>query len=209
MTRIFVVCEGLTEELFVRHVLGQHLGQRGIDIRATSIGGIKSWDAVRRRLTKHANSDSGAWITTMFDFYALKPSFPEQHNHQGDPLARVERIEGAMLRACQDERHQRRIRPFICLHEFEALLMADPSAFGVLPDSEHVVRTLERLVATIEPEAINDGPTTAPSKRIEAIMPRYNKPNDGLQVAQHIGLDTMRQRCPHFANWLTWLESPT
>jgi len=208
MTRIIVVCEGPTEELFVRHVLGAHLGQQGTDISAMSISGIKHWDFVRKMLINHARKDNEVWVTTMLDFYGLKPSFPEQGNRIGDAAARVQRIESAMQLAFQDDQRLRRIRPHLCLHEFEALLLAEPTAFGVLPASDQAVRTLEQLVASQAPETINDGPTTAPSKRILAVLPRYTKTTDGLKVAQRIGLDTMRHRCPHFASWLSWLESP-
>ena len=209
MTRIIVWCEGPTEELFVSRILAPHLGQRGTWITAKSMGGIKAWEAVQRQLIHLADGDCTAWITTMLDLYGLKKSFPEFGNRAGDAVARVERIEDGMRRTCQGERHPRRIRPFICLHEFESLLFSEPAAFGILPDSDQAVADFGRLVATQAPETINDGPTTAPSRRIKDLISRYSKPTDGLQVAQRIGLDTMRQRCPHFATWLSWLESPT
>ncbi|MEW6284306.1 MAG: DUF4276 family protein, partial [Candidatus Eremiobacterota bacterium] len=38
--------------------------------------------------------------------------------------------------------------------------------------------------------------------------PRYanDKRTAGPQVAQAIGLDVLRARCPHFGSWLTSLE---
>lgn len=58
------------------------------------------------------------------------------------------------------------------------------------------------------PEAIDDSPQLAPSKRIEALMcrPRYQKRLMGPQAAQRIGLAAIRDECPHFGDWLGRLE---
>jgi hypothetical protein len=53
---------------------------------------------------------------------------------------------------------------------------------------------------------IDDSATTAPSKRILALAPTYRKPIDGTLGAQAVGIDRMRAECPHFAQWLAWLE---
>ncbi|MDB9308677.1 DUF4276 family protein [Aphanizomenon sp. CS-733/32] len=56
------------------------------------------------------------------------------------------------------------------------------------------------------PEHINDGPITAPSKRIKKCCPFYDKPLHGSLIAMDIGLDVIRQHCQHFDKWLTRLE---
>jgi len=55
------------------------------------------------------------------------------------------------------------------------------------------------------PEAIDDSPQLAPSKRIEALMPLYRKPLMG-PAAQRIRLATIRKECLHFGDWLERLE---
>ena len=59
------------------------------------------------------------------------------------------------------------------------------------------------------PELIDDGQSTAPSKRIIAEFPDYEgaKSAVGPQVAELIGLETIRAACPHFSKWLTVLEN--
>ena len=57
------------------------------------------------------------------------------------------------------------------------------------------------------PEDINDSPHTAPSKRLLAAMPGYQKPFHGPLIACEIGLDAMRRACPHFHAWLQKLEA--
>ena len=57
------------------------------------------------------------------------------------------------------------------------------------------------------PEEINDSPETAPSKRVEALIPGYQKPLMGTLAALEIGLEKIRDACPHFNNWLSQIEA--
>ena len=57
------------------------------------------------------------------------------------------------------------------------------------------------------PEEIDDDPNSAPSKRILQLSQRYQKVLHGNIAAQRIGLTLMRQKCPHFDEWLERLES--
>ena len=63
-------------------------------------------------------------------------------------------------------------------------------------------------VAEIDPELINDGPTTVPSKRIIARIPEYEKRKSSAaaNVLKLIGIDALRRKCAHFAEWLLRLE---
>ena len=58
------------------------------------------------------------------------------------------------------------------------------------------------------PELINQGPETAPSKRIIKVFADYenNKPAIGSMVAHEVGVDVLRGACRHFNEWLTKLE---
>jgi hypothetical protein len=50
-------------------------------------------------------------------------------------------------------------------------------------------------------------PETAPSKRIANLFTGYEKPLFGALAAMEIGLETIRQECPHFNDWLNRLET--
>jgi hypothetical protein len=96
------------------------------------------------------------------------------------------------------------------VHEFEALLFVKPEAFGDWTDSQGLVDSLVAIArAHTTPEHINDSPETAPSKRITRLMPGYEKPFHGPLIAAEIGLDLLRQACPHFNSWLQSLEELT
>jgi len=96
------------------------------------------------------------------------------------------------------------------LHEFEALLLSEPDRFNhYYPESQREVESLRQLVQGFgNPELIDDGEQTAPSKRIGDLLPQYPgvKRTAGPIIAARIGLQTMRVRCPHFNEWLTKLE---
>ena len=59
------------------------------------------------------------------------------------------------------------------------------------------------------PEQINDGDDTAPSKRIIRVIPQYKneKATAGPYVANKIGLPRLRRECPHFNQWMCRLET--
>jgi hypothetical protein len=102
----------------------------------------------------------------------------------------------------------RRFVPFVVMHEFEGLLFSDCAAFsrGISrPELEPKLRAVRNQFQT--PEEINDSPVTAPSKRVEAIVSGYEKPLFGALAALEIGLTSIRDECPHFADWLRRLES--
>ncbi|MFP6562361.1 DUF4276 family protein [Paraburkholderia sp. B3] len=64
------------------------------------------------------------------------------------------------------------------------------------------------LAAVANPELLNNSPLTAPSKRLIARWPTYerSKPLYGTLVALQIGLPRMRAKCPRFNDWITKLE---
>jgi hypothetical protein len=56
------------------------------------------------------------------------------------------------------------------------------------------------------PGHINDGETTAPSKRLVSLYPGYDKLAFGPGMAARIGLDVIRSKCRHFDEWPAKLE---
>lgn len=55
-------------------------------------------------------------------------------------------------------------------------------------------------------EGVNDNPNTAPSKRLLRLWPTYVKTSDGPAILRRIGLQSIRNECPHLHRWLTTLE---
>jgi hypothetical protein len=104
---------------------------------------------------------------------------------------------------------QSRFIPYVQMHELEALIFADPVKLcEEFPDRAGEVRELIASVSGLEPEEINDRPTKAPSKRIIAYIPEYKsrKGSSAANVLTLIGIDKLRTKCAHFAEWLGRLE---
>jgi hypothetical protein len=145
----------------------------------------------------------------MIDLYAIHSDFPgldqaEKVRHL--PYERVKALEQSFSQDIQDQRFM----PYIQLHEYEAYLFSDPTQFGFFYSQHEKELLALKAIADgcASPELINDGPHSAPSKRIIARFPDYEgaKPVIGSQVAELIGLEVIRNKCPHFAEWLSRLE---
>jgi hypothetical protein len=97
--------------------------------------------------------------------------------------------------------------PNLMVHEFETLLFVNLVAFTPWTDSDHCLTELHKVRRTTVPDDINAGLSSAPSKRIKAVMPRYQKTFHGPLITIDIGLDAMRRECPHFNAWLAKIEA--
>jgi Domain of unknown function (DUF4276) len=176
MSRCHVLVEGQTEEIFVNLLLGPHLVLMGYDeVRAIVVttkrlpsgakvrGGLSTWEKVDidvRALLR----DSSAITTTMLDFYALPDDAPGMSTRPGGAsLGMVQHVESAI----QTNYSNSRLIPHLSLHEFEALLYADPVAVAKYAGRPGIAPLMDRDIATSgSPEEINQGVSTAPSKRL-------------------------------------------
>jgi Domain of unknown function (DUF4276) len=223
MTRLLVHVEGETEEGFVNEVLRPHLIGRGYhDVNARLLGnarlrlnrgGIRSWQLVRGEIARHLKGDGGATSTTMVDYYGLPDSWPGrvQAARAASILERPKIIEKAihddLSSAMGPTFNAARFVPYLSMHEFEGLLFSDCSAFAKAIGQEGLTASLQEIRDQFEtPEDINDSPQSAPSKRVCALMPHYQKPLHGTSAALAIGLDVMCRQCPHFRGRLKQLE---
>lgn len=214
MKRLLILVEGQTEERFVSTVLRDHLMARSVFPTSTILvtkfvqtgprkkGGVSSWNQIQRDLKRLLGDTGAAGVTTLLDYYALPGDVPGMADRPArPPRERVEHVERAIAAQLPDHR----FRPHLMLHEFEAMLFADISKWQHRFDDAAILG-LQRDVAGLEPEAINETPGGAPSKRIAAHLDHYRKVVHGPLAAADIGLNGIRAACPHFAAWLSWLE---
>src|SRR3990172_4337038 len=67
-----------------------------------------------------------------------------------------------------------RYEPYLALHEFEAMVFVDPRRAEWVFANAAVVTGLEQIgTGFSSPEEIDEGPDTAPSKRIRGLFPGY------------------------------------
>ena len=226
MTRLLVHVEGQTEESFVNEILAPHLyAQNFTAVTARLIGnarqrdrrgGIKGWHTVRRDIVRHLHEDRDCIATTMVDYYGLpqcgpgawpgraqasERAFPDKARLvEGSLLADVNEVMGADFDA-------RRFVPHLMMHEFEALLFSDCGKFSSGIGRPELAKQLQGIRdAFPNPEEIDESPNHAPSKRIEALVAGYQKPLLGTLAVLEIGLQRIRDQCPHFSSWLSHLE---
>jgi hypothetical protein len=213
MKRVYLLVEGQTEETFVRELLAPHYDRLSLFltpiIARTSTGykgGVVSYAKIRPQIARLCKQDTDALVSTMFDLYALPRDFPGKNgpewSQQRSGIDKAALVEREMAR----DIGLHNFIPYIQVHEFEALLFVEPGHFADWVDSR-VVEILRKVRECNAPEDINDDPHTAPSKRILAAMPDYQKTVHGPLIACDIGLDVMRAACPHFAQWLAQLDA--
>ena len=219
--RLHFIVEGQTEETFVNQVLKPYLGDRYVWADARCVltsrrggvkyrGGFRNYEQPRRDILSWLREDQNAdaRFTTAFDLYRLPSDFPGYGDAQAsaDPYERVRILEVALREDIGD----RRVIPYLQLHEFETLLLSEPDQLAAhFTAGQAGIQNLVTMAGQAgNPELINDGPDTAPSKRIIAEIPEYAgmKPSAGPIVAGKIGLANLRLRCRHFGEWIDQLE---
>lgn len=213
--RVFVFCEGQTEESFVDNVLGPYFYDRQIFLTPIvlrtsrdSRGGVVSYGQVKNQVQRKCREDVSAFITTMIDLYALPADFPgmAQNLAATDTEQRVDLICDAFA----ENMGQPNFIPNIMAHEFEAILFSATSAFApYFDDGEAISSRLNGILNQFggNPERIDGGRETAPSKRILDVCHRYDKVLYGSVISSDIGLDIIRGKCKIFNKWICKLES--
>lgn len=220
MPRLLVHVEGQTEETFVNEVLGRHLyavGFHSVGARyiggARRRGGICGWAEARQGIVNHLRQDGQIFVTTMVDYYGLPQS--DGREWPGRAAAALLRsddrasfVESHLSQDVREILDTNRFIPFVVMHEFEALLFSDCAAFGRAIGQPELALELAAIRDGFDtPQGINDSPESAPSKRILALKPSYEKPLLGALAALEIGLEKIRAECPHFDGWVRRLES--
>lgn len=218
MREVIAVVEGATEREFVHGFVAPWLITRGVRIRASVVGkpgkkgGAKHWEVFLRDVRAFGAQRATWCITMAFDLYGLHRSWPG--------VAEVAKCEGQRATKIIEDavRHEvgnkipavtNRFIPYIQCHEFEALLFADGSAFTqVLGLEETVAKKIDEVrTSSGGCESIDGGADSAPSKRLIALAPAYNKTLHPVPILQKIGLPNVRSQCPHFDAWMAKLEA--
>lgn len=219
MKKIHILVEGQTESEFVAEVLQPYFSKsaymkpvlaktkRAIGGSPAFKGGIVSYGKFEFDVKQLLRDSSAMLVTTMIDFYRLPTDFPglgEKKAQSGTVIDRVTYLESKMAESINN----RRFLPYIAIHEFEALLFCDPERIveEIRGDDVSLKTKLKEIRQAYDtPEDINE--KLPPSKRILDHIKEYQKTVHGLLVAVDIGIDKMREECPHFNTWLTAIES--
>jgi hypothetical protein len=212
--RLKVLVEGQTEESFVNNLLTQFFNPNQINLtpillgRPGHKGGRTNYERVKHDILVILKQDRAAFCSTMLDFYGLGRGFPSMPLPSNlTNIEKVLRIEDALRESiCKeipDFQPDIRFIPYLQLHEYEGLLFSDPAALAVAINAPALANKFQEIHDEFKtPEDINDGTESAPSKRILRLAPFYRKVIDGTLAAQAVGIEKMKEECPHFRDWL-------
>ncbi len=218
MKYIAILVEGFTELNFVDVVLKPHLLKFGIFAVGNQIttlrreaggkmkGGTATYKNFKIDVKGFLGDTSKVLVTMMLDFYALPKSFPgfDSLPEKDSCYQQVAHLENALK---NDIGHVRFL-PYFSLYEFEAVLFADVESVTKIihQNKDRLIFELNRINQNfVSPEEINL--INPPAKRIEKLVPEYEKDLHGPLIASEIGLEKIRAACPHFAEWLGQLEA--
>lgn len=216
MKRLIILVEGDSEIILMNKIVIPYLygvlgtcgnTEVGFSIEAVKIttnrtlnkkGGNVSYTYLVNEINRFV-SQGCTLITTFFDFFRLPADFPG-YTTDG---SRVDEIEKAVeldmkgkIPALPD------FFPYIQMYEFEALLFSGIEGFELILDDEAQLKKIQEIIDEYEnPEKINGGKDSAPSKRLAKIY-NYDKTADSELILEMLGLDVIFGKCPRFSKWL-------
>jgi len=220
LKELIIFCEGQTEQRFCARLLQPHLFPTfdGI-IHTFPVGGKNDHHIygvvkygplqkfIRNTLLQRTRNDIR--FTTLIDLYAIPGDFPGKSTTRRDPSNPTPYVE-ALEQAFGADIDDYRFIPHIQLYEYETMLYSDPEAFRISFENIDIeVSEIHQIVRSVPSiEHINDHKNTAPSRRIIQLIPEYrgSKTTAGVDIADFLGLQLIRSKCPHFDRWLTKLE---
>ncbi|MDE3722746.1 DUF4276 family protein [Nocardiopsis sp. N85] len=211
MRRLHILCEGQTEENLATETLRPYFTSPDAYVTVSVLntrrtvagpdrkGGVGRWSALDRDIRLLLRDTSVHVLTTLVDYYGAPSDTPGMGSRpQGAPRDRVAHVEAAMAEAVGDAR----FLPHLVLHETETWVLACADTLGELSGKPSLAASLRALSESAGgPESVNDGPDTAPSKRILRLDPTYRKTRDGPDAICLTGVEEIRRRCPHADAW--------
>ena len=213
MKRLIVIVEGQTEKEFVENSLRKFFISKGIfDVRAIMIqtskghkGGFVNYEHLKNDIEKILKSENDVVVSMFVDFFKIPTNFPNFELSKSKSITNA-KIE-VLLEGISNDINDTRFIPYIQKHEFEALLFSSNEGFSNWFENEWIIDELKTIINLYpNPEEINTGSETAPSKRIMKILEskkrKYDKIAEGNLIAEEIGFEKIMEKCPRFKNWI-------
>jgi Domain of unknown function (DUF4276) len=170
-------------------------------------GGFVNFAHLERDVSRLLASDQKRYVGCIVDLYRLPQTVPgyaqaKTYANAYDKVKLLHQEWSTHFNSC-------RFIPFVQLHEFEALLYADPQSAQIVTGSSQAANAMSRALAYFDgnPELVNETPDGAPSKRLIAAFPGYQKVVHGVQIAQQVGLQNIQMKCSHFKAWYDQLST--
>lgn len=215
MRDIYIIVEGDTEQRFVRELMVPYFNSipRICDkeIKALKIptsrmqkGGNVSYPKLKGYIQTLLKQEQGVAITTFIDYFKIPKNTPGYLESQSRLTAdeAISYIEQSINEVINNNR----FFSYIQKHEFKALLFVDNDGFEVLAGiNSEQLKCFKKIIEDYpNPEEINKGKTTAPSKRLISILHKYKnaKPFYSSLISKRNGIESIISRCPRFKVWI-------
>jgi hypothetical protein len=168
---------------------------------------------VKKDIELHLRQRKNTYISTFVDYYGTR-EWPgiEDVPDNASPAQIAEVLNRAtkekVISLFSDLMTDKRFIPYVSIHEFEALLFSDAEILS--KEIGISCTTVKKVLSEFgSPEAINNNPSTAPSKRLENWSTNgcFVKTTTGITIANKIGVEKIRKECPIFNGWIETLEA--
>jgi len=221
MKRVCVICEGQTEETFVREILAPNFYELNLSLSGQTVatspgkkGGALNYARIKRDIERTLKQKDQPFVTTLIDLYKLGTDFPSYRDVGGIQLPeKLLRLTKSWHKDIIEttQCNPKRFLPYIQAHEFEALLFSDIDGItSVNKNWEKASKELKLIKSNApSPEYINDKPETKPAAHLERLLssPSYRKLRHGSISMKNVGLSAMERDCKFFAAWLENIRS--
>lgn len=170
-----------------------------------------AWDTLKKQIVRHLN-EGNSIVSLFVDYYRIRDSYHFPGWMESKSINNIyDRMHFLFEQMSLDieENLRSRFIPYIQLHEFEGLLFSNIAVFqNNFTKQELDFQQLEDAINSVKtPEEINNGPATAPSERLKKAIKGYDKVVYGACLASDIGLNTIREKCILFNEWVMNLET--
>ena len=145
MKRVYILCEGQTEETFVNAVLSPYFTPQDIYVTPVILatkriasggkyrGGVSSYDKISKDL-KLLCRDGEAYVTSLLDYFALPEDTPGFSEEAPSLYGHIEKIEQAI----NQDIGKANCHANLLVHEFEGLLFSAPEEFALIAEQDAV-----------------------------------------------------------------------
>ncbi len=183
---IIILCEGQTEERFVKEIISEKFNcvqPKIIMTRSGKEGGSVTYDSFIDQCKKHLKNKQVDLLITMFDFAGLPKSWFNNSYSDKCPKKLNERIKKDL----KDER----IFPVWMMHEFEIIAFINTNITCDVIGNDKYKSALDNVIKNCnhDPEKINDN--NYPSHRLKNIYNEYQKIIDGISIAKKLGIEKL------------------
>ncbi len=194
MSTVTMIVEGRSELEFCNTILKPYFHPKEIFLKPINLmGGVN----VQKIIGSAKNSHQSDIITTLVDYSGF----------EGFKSQTIEQIQNHLLQEIPNPLKSKFI-PYLQLYEFEALLFSNITILCEKIGQADKIPELETIMKQFHhnPETINGGQNTFPSKRLKQVFGNYDK-TQGKPILQAIGLPTLRRQCKRFDDWIMKIEN--